>query len=62
MNDEQIDAMLDDILKAAGSALRYYTLPKSREDMRAAVRKHLPPPVFDARIGVPVKDLQGLSP
>lgn len=38
---EQIDAHLDAILRAAGSALRHYTTQKSLDDMRAALRAAL---------------------
>jgi hypothetical protein len=34
-----IDAALDSVLKASGSALRHYTMPKSLADMREAMRK-----------------------
>jgi len=37
--DERIDAALDSVLKASGSALRHYTMPKSLADMREAMRK-----------------------
>ena len=36
---EQIDAHLDAVLRAAGSGLRHYTMQKSLDDMRAAMRK-----------------------
>ena len=38
---EQLDQHLDAILKASGSALRHYTMQKSRDDMRAALRAAL---------------------
>lgn len=38
LTDEHIDAGLDLILRAAGSALKHYTMQKSRDDMRAALR------------------------
>lgn len=34
-----IDQHLDRILRGAGSALRHYSLPKSLDDMRAALRQ-----------------------
>ena len=34
-----IDAALDSVLKASGSALRHYTMPKTLADMREAMRK-----------------------
>ena len=37
--DQQIDAALDSVLKASGSALRNYTMPKTLEGMREAMRK-----------------------
>ena len=39
MDQQKLDAHLDTLLRAAGSALRHYSLPKSREDMRAALRE-----------------------
>ena len=36
---ERIDANLDRILKASGSALRNYTLPATLEAMRKAMRE-----------------------
>lgn len=38
LTDAAIDAQLDAILRASGSALRHYSLPKSINDMRAALR------------------------
>lgn len=37
--DERIDAALDSVLKASGSALRHYTMTKTLTDMREAMRK-----------------------
>ena len=37
--EQRIDAALDSVLKASGSALRYYTMPKTLADMREAMRK-----------------------
>lgn len=37
--DAEVDKHLDAVLKASGSALRHYTLPKSLADMRAAMRR-----------------------
>ena len=37
--DERIDANIEEILKAAGTSFRNYTMPKSRDDMREAMRK-----------------------
>lgn len=37
--DERIDAALDSVLKASGSALRHYTMEKTLADMREAMRK-----------------------
>lgn len=39
--DQRIDAALDAVLRAAGSALRNYTMPKTLADMRAAMRTAL---------------------
>ena len=38
MDANKIDQHLNAVLRAAGSALRYYSLPKSLEDMRAAMK------------------------
>lgn len=38
LSDEQIDVQLDGILKAAGTALRHYSMQKSKDGMRAALR------------------------
>ena len=38
ITDQQLDEHLDTVLRASGSALRHYTLHKSREDMREALR------------------------
>lgn len=35
---DRIDRAIDSVLKASGSALRHYTMQKSIEDMRAAMR------------------------
>ena len=37
--DERIDAALDSVLKASGSALKHYTMAKTLADMREAMRK-----------------------
>lgn len=38
MDQLRIDEHLDNILRAAGSALRHYTFQKSKDEMRAALR------------------------
>jgi hypothetical protein len=38
LTDEQVDAALNQILAAAGSALRHYTMPKTTDDLRQAFR------------------------
>ena len=38
-HEQRIDAALDSVLKASGSALKYYTLAKTLSDMREAIRK-----------------------
>lgn len=38
LTDEQIDKHLDAVLRASGSALKHYTMHKSRVEMRAAMR------------------------
>jgi len=35
--EQRIDAALDSVLKASGSALRHYTMPKTLADMREAM-------------------------
>ena len=37
--EQRIDTALDSVLKASGSALRHYTMPKTLADMREAMRK-----------------------
>lgn len=37
--EERIDNALDIVLKASGSALRNYTMPKTLENMREAMRQ-----------------------
>lgn len=39
MNYEKIDAALDSVLRASGSALRHYTTQKTLDQMREAMRK-----------------------
>lgn len=41
MDQKKIDAHLDAVLRASGSALRHYSLQKSRDDMRAAMKAAL---------------------
>jgi hypothetical protein len=38
-SEQRIDAALDSVLKASGSALRHYTKAKTLTDMREAMRK-----------------------
>lgn len=38
VSDAEIDVHLDAILRASGSALRHYTMAKTKDDMRAALR------------------------
>lgn len=37
--EERIDSALDAVLRAAGSRLAHYTMPKTREELRGAMRK-----------------------
>lgn len=37
--EQKIDEALDSVLRASGSALRHYTMPKTLTEMRAAMRK-----------------------
>jgi len=36
---DRVDQAIDNILKASGSSLKYYTMQKSLDDMRAAMRE-----------------------
>ena len=45
MTDEQLDVHLDNILKASGSALKHYSMQKTKDDMRQALREALALPV-----------------
>lgn len=36
--DDMVDEHLDNVLRASGSALRHYSMQKTLDDMRAAVR------------------------
>lgn len=48
--DDELDRHLDAVLRAAGSALRHYTMQKSLDDMRAAMRAAMTPvPLFDSQ-------------
>jgi hypothetical protein len=48
--DDEVDRHLDAVLRASGSALRHYTMQKSLDDMRAAMRAAmLPVPLFDSQ-------------
>lgn len=44
LSDEEIDRRLDVVLRAAGSGLRFYILPCSRQELRRAMRDALAPP------------------
>lgn len=37
-SDDEIDALIEPVLRAGGSSLRHYTMQKSKDDMRAAMR------------------------
>lgn len=41
MTNDRLDFHLDNILKAAGSALKHYSMQKSKDDMRQALRQAL---------------------
>ena len=47
MDQQKLDAHLDKVLRAAGSALRHYSLPKSKKDMRAALQAAIEEAVAD---------------
>lgn len=38
LSDNEIDALIEPLLRAAGSSLKYYSLHKAREEMRIAMR------------------------
>lgn len=39
METKTIDKALDDVLRAAGSGLKHYSMQKTKDDMRAAMRR-----------------------
>ena len=39
MIDDRLDVHLDNILKASGSALKHYSMQKTKDDMRQALRQ-----------------------
>ena len=41
MNDDEIDGLIEPILKAAGTSLKNYTMWKPRDEMRRAMRAAL---------------------
>jgi len=41
LTDEEIDFHLDKILRAAGTALKHYSMQKTKDDMRQALREAL---------------------
>ena len=41
MTPEELDTHLDAILRASGSALRHYSMQKTKDDMRAALKAAL---------------------
>ena len=41
LSDAEVDALLAPIIHASGSRLSYYTMPKTRSDMRTALRAAL---------------------
>ena len=42
--DAIVDKHLDAVLRASGSALRYFTMQKTKDDMRAAMRNAMKEP------------------
>lgn len=46
MNQQKLDQHIDALLRAAGSALRHYTMQKSLDDMRAAMKAAVEEPTF----------------
>ena len=53
LTPEQLDQHLDALLKAAGSALRHYTMQKSRAALRAALSATQPAQAAQPVQGVP---------
>ena len=49
MTDDWLDFYLDNILKASGSALKHYSMQKTKDDMRQALRQA-------------IKELEGQEP
>jgi hypothetical protein len=41
LSDEEIDLRIDDVLRASGSSLRHFSIQKTKDDMRAAMRRAL---------------------
>ena len=52
MNQQKLDQHLDAVLRAAGSALRHYSLPKSLDDMRAAMKAAIDDATLDLQARV----------
>lgn len=38
ISDATLDTLLDSVLRASGSALRHYSMEKTKQDMREAMR------------------------
>ena len=53
--EQRIDAALDSVLKASGSALRHYTMPKTLADMREAMPYYTAQPGESATIRAQVE-------
>jgi hypothetical protein len=51
MTDDEIDGLIEPILKAAGTSLRNYTMWKTRDDMRKAMRAALAAKLSEAHAG-----------
>ena len=51
MNTETVDKHLDAVLRASGSALKHYSMQKTLDDMRAAMRAAMADPVRGELVG-----------
>lgn len=49
--DELVDKHLNAVLRAAGSGLRYYSMPKTISEMRDAMRAAMAEAVREAQVG-----------
>ena len=60
-SDERIDAALESILKASGSSLKHYTMDKTLNDMREAMRRVMIDSYIDGSNAAHAARMQGLK-